>query len=111
MDTLDSYLVEIRKLLRATDQSRGKGKAVSASTQEHAGGKTERKGRGRMIRTDSLGGIDDMESGDDDGMGGYGFFDAGMLLHALKGTSTGEREDGKTSPRRLVGKSLKFNEY
>lgn len=41
-----------------------------------------------------------------------GFFDAGMLLHALKGVRTDEREDSKaSSPRRLVGKSLKFSEY
>ncbi|EFQ98786.1 carnitine O-palmitoyltransferase 2 [Nannizzia gypsea CBS 118893] len=113
MDTLDSYLVEIRKLLRATDQSRVKAKAaVSDSTQKQAGAKSERKGRGRVIRTESLSNMDGSESGDDDGMGGYGFFDAGMLLHALKGARTGEREDSKaSSPRRLVGKSLKFDEY
>ncbi|KAM5455694.1 carnitine O-acetyltransferase yat1 [Microsporum audouinii] len=111
MDTLDLYLVEIRKLLRATDQSREKRKAtVSVSAQNQAAGKSERKGR--VIRTESLGDMDGMESGDDDGMGGYGFFDAGMLLHALKEVRTGEKEDGKaSSPRRLVGKSLKLNEY
>ncbi|EFE31503.1 uncharacterized protein ARB_01651 [Trichophyton benhamiae CBS 112371] len=111
MDTLDSYLVEIRKLLRATNQSRARGKAtVSDSAHKQAGTKSERKGR--VIRTESLGDMDGIESGDDDGMGGYGFFDAGMLLHALKGVRTDEREDSKaSSPRRLVGKSLKFSEY
>lgn len=41
-----------------------------------------------------------------------GFFDAGMLAHALKELQ-GDKERGrdKTAKRRLVGKSLKLNEY
>lgn len=40
-----------------------------------------------------------------------GFFDAGMLLHALKGVSA-ERERGdKPAKRRFVGKKLHLNEY
>lgn len=41
-----------------------------------------------------------------------GFFDAGMLLHALKGLNA-ERERGGDKPerRRFVGKKLRLNEY
>jgi hypothetical protein len=40
-----------------------------------------------------------------------GFFDAGMLLHALKGVSA-ERERGdKPAKRKFVGKKLHLNEY
>jgi hypothetical protein len=41
-----------------------------------------------------------------------GFFDAGMLLHALKGLNA-ERESRGEKParRRFVGKKLHLNEY
>jgi carnitine O-acetyltransferase len=41
-----------------------------------------------------------------------GFFDAGMLLHALKGVHA-ERERGSDKParRRPVGKKLQLAEY
>lgn len=40
-----------------------------------------------------------------------GFFDAGMLLHALKGVSA-ERERGdQPAKRRFVGKKLHLNDY
>lgn len=41
-----------------------------------------------------------------------GFFDAGMLLHALKGLNV-DRERGNDKPerRRFVGKKLRLNEY
>jgi carnitine O-acetyltransferase len=41
-----------------------------------------------------------------------GFFDAGMLLHALKGLNA-DRERGSDKPerRRFVGKKLRLNEY
>ena len=41
-----------------------------------------------------------------------GFFDAGMLLHALKGlNSERERTADKPAKRRVVGKKLHMNEY
>ena len=41
-----------------------------------------------------------------------GFFDAGMLLHALKGLNVDrERGGDKTPRRRFVGKKLRLNEY
>ena len=41
-----------------------------------------------------------------------GFFDAGMLLHALKGLNA-DRERGADKPekRRFVGKKLRLNDY
>lgn len=40
-----------------------------------------------------------------------GFFDAGMLLHALKGVQERERTHEKSSRRRPVGKKLQLNDY
>lgn len=41
-----------------------------------------------------------------------GFFDAGMLLHALKGVSAEKEQRGeKPAKRRFVGKKLHLNEY
>ena len=40
-----------------------------------------------------------------------GFFDAGMLLHALKELSGRESRREKPVKKRLVGKMLKLNEY
>lgn len=41
-----------------------------------------------------------------------GFFDAGMLLHALKGLNTDRERNGeKPERRRFVGKKLRLNEY
>jgi carnitine O-acetyltransferase len=45
-------------------------------------------------------------------MGGYGFFDAGMLLSALKNLNEDRGGNGeKPLKKRLVGKRLQFNEY
>lgn len=41
-----------------------------------------------------------------------GFFDAGMLLHALKGVSAEKEQRGeKPARRRYVGKKLHLNEF
>jgi hypothetical protein len=40
-----------------------------------------------------------------------GFFDAGMLLHALKGLSADREAREKPVKRRFVGKKLHLNEY
>ncbi|EEP81111.1 hypothetical protein UREG_05953 [Uncinocarpus reesii 1704] len=119
MQTLESYLLEIRKLLRALSPPSDRPSAVPAPNvaleRLDAGARTPR--RGRLIRTDSVAREIDTpltESGflEDDGMGGYGFFDAGMLLHALQELQEGrERGRDKPSKRRLVGKMLKLNEY
>ncbi|KAH8899640.1 hypothetical protein GQ53DRAFT_741811 [Thozetella sp. PMI_491] len=134
LDTLESYLLEIRRILRIT-----KGKTVGA-----AGGKATRarelesrprvanrlKSRGRLITgaeviksQKSLNGssspTDSMAMSEDDELGGYGFFDAGMLLQALKARSE-NLDSGETKPseraqvharRRDVGKKLRLIDY
>ncbi|EDN96662.1 hypothetical protein SS1G_01588 [Sclerotinia sclerotiorum 1980 UF-70] len=55
------------------------------------------------------------DESDDEGLGGYGFFDAGMLLQASKGRGEG-LDDSKTranahSRRREIGKKLRLSEY
>jgi carnitine O-acetyltransferase len=41
-----------------------------------------------------------------------GFFDAGMLLHALKGVNAEREQRGeKTERKKFVGKKLHLNEY
>ncbi|EEH08271.1 carnitine acetyl transferase [Histoplasma capsulatum G186AR] len=127
IQSLEAYLYEIRKLLRAT-QRKPVGPSSVRERQMDAESPTapvvvapgERvKGRGRLVRVDPqlVGGAGTVEtpttdSGDveDDGMGGYGFFDAGMLLHALKGLQA-DRDRDKPPKRKLVGKVLKLNEY
>lgn len=115
LDTLESYLLEIRKLLRATHRTDQETRLSSAASDRiPLGDRT--KSTGRLIRTEPFlmrGNetpttvSDEME---DDGMGGYGFFDAGMLLHALRELSGRDRRE-KAPKRRLVGKMLKVNEY
>ncbi|CAG8427299.1 unnamed protein product [Penicillium salamii] len=119
MHTLEQYLFEIRKLLRATNR-----KAMSPRTSrareteslaENLQSETSR--RGRIVRGGGMGGADTPTSAaessyiEDDGMGGYGFFDAGMLLHALKGLSADRESREKPPKRRFVGKKLHLNEY
>ncbi|TVY35814.1 hypothetical protein LSUB1_G007309 [Lachnellula subtilissima] len=50
---------------------------------------------------------------DDEGLGGYGFFDAGMLLQALKARGEGPGDDAKApeARRREIGKKLRLSEY
>lgn len=40
-----------------------------------------------------------------------GFFDAGMLLHALKSVNADRDKGDKPVKRRFVGKKLHLNEY
>ncbi|TPX24211.1 hypothetical protein DIZ76_013554 [Coccidioides immitis] len=119
MQTLESYLLEIRKLLRAASRPSEEPRAAAPpnAAQERLGTGTRTPRRGRLIHTDAAAREVDTpmtESGcfDDDGMGGYGFFDAGMLLQALQELQeVRERGRDKKSRRRLVGKTLKLNDY
>nr|KMM67943.1 carnitine O-palmitoyltransferase 2 [Coccidioides posadasii RMSCC 3488] len=119
MQTLESYLLEIRKLLRAASPPSEEPRAAAPpnAAQERLGTGTRTPRRGRLIHTDAAAREVDTpmtESGcfDDDGMGGYGFFDAGMLLQALQELQeVRERGRDKKSRRRLVGKTLKLNDY
>ncbi|KAK2752465.1 hypothetical protein FQN54_008127 [Arachnomyces sp. PD_36] len=124
IDTLESYLLEIRKLLRATQKgtSPRTSRAREAEAERVRGasggsaGAGRVRGRGKIIRPDvGMGGAEtpttDGGEMEDDGMGGYGFFDAGMLLHALRGMGSDRDRGDKPAKRRPVGKKLKLNEY
>ncbi|KAL4754916.1 hypothetical protein BDW72DRAFT_200326 [Aspergillus terricola var. indicus] len=120
MQTLESYLLEIRKLLRTTVHKPSSPRTSRAREMEMIAERVQRdQRRGRIVRTDAghlRAGTEtpttDSGDMDDDGMGGYGFFDAGMLLHALKGLNVDrERGGDKTPRRRFVGKKLRLNEY
>ncbi|KAJ5332507.1 uncharacterized protein N7506_006290 [Penicillium brevicompactum] len=119
MHTLEQYLFEIRKLLRTTNRkttsprtSRARETEALAETLQ-----SENHRRGRIVRGGGMGGADTPTSAaessyiEDDGMGGYGFFDAGMLLHALKGLGADRESREKPAKRRFVGKKLHLNEY
>ncbi|KAJ5091710.1 hypothetical protein NUU61_006580 [Penicillium alfredii] len=119
MHTLESYLFEIRKLLRATNRKTTSPRTSRARETEALAERLQNdpQRRGRIVRGDARGAdtpTTTTDSGDieDDGMGGYGFFDAGMLLHALKGLNAEREQRGeKPMKRRFVGKKLHLNEY
>lgn len=142
IDALESYFLEIRKLLRQT-QRRGTSTDKTASRAREAEEKRptgkRMKSRGRII--DGSGGAGagqktpETESGiaSDDELGGCkccifpcsvlagehradspltdGFFDAGMLLQALKAKDQDTRGSDRPQPRREVGKKLRLMEY
>ncbi|KXJ96881.1 carnitine O-acetyltransferase, variant 2 [Microdochium bolleyi] len=159
LDTLESYLLEIQRVLRVINrrtsanskQSRAReiddprdavGKSIGASAGAPPRGL---KARGRMISSglENLRALTRPSQSDlksqaseegpattDDGLGGYGFFDAGMLLHALKARSAtsaagGTAIDGGGGPQVLgnssaaahvrrrgdIGKKLRLVEY
>jgi carnitine O-acetyltransferase len=138
IDAIESYFLEIRKLLRMT-QRRGTSIDKGASRAREAEEKFGRsKNRGKAIAdTGSAGGGKREQqdnaavSSDDDDMGGCkfsllppdndapankfsidGFFDAGMLMQALKAKESGDqRPSEKVVQRREVGKKLRLMEY
>eukprot|EP00594_Rhizosolenia_setigera_P005322 CAMPEP_0178942016 /NCGR_PEP_ID=MMETSP0789-20121207/1745_1 /TAXON_ID=3005 /ORGANISM="Rhizosolenia setigera, Strain CCMP 1694" /LENGTH=831 /DNA_ID=CAMNT_0020621349 /DNA_START=188 /DNA_END=2680 /DNA_ORIENTATION=- len=115
MHTLESYLFEIRKLLRATNRKTMSPRTSRARETEALAEslQSESHRRGRLVRGGGAQGAETPTSAadssfmEDDGMGGYGFFDAGMLLHALKGLNAEREQRGeKPARRRFVGKKL-----
>ncbi|KAK4630942.1 putative mitochondrial carnitine O-acetyltransferase [Fulvia fulva] len=121
IDALESYFLEIRKLLRQT-QRRGTGGDKNASrareAEEQRPKGTRLKSRGRLVVGEQVGGAaapsaDDSGMASDDEFGGYGFFDAGMLQQALRANkgSEEERPSEKVQARREVGKKLRLMEY
>jgi len=129
VDALESYLLEIRRILRSTQRTKSGGDGKSSRVREassnrpHLGSRL--KSRGRLIRAGEPGkrtpgtmtpaSESVAQSDDEEGLGGYGFFDAGMLLQALKartegleGTGDGAKQQAK---RREVGKKLRLSEY
>ncbi|KAG6360628.1 hypothetical protein INS49_011692 [Diaporthe citri] len=140
IDTLESYLLEIRRILRITSRHHSapkqtRAREIDRSTHHHRKPTFNRlKSRGRLItgptaetiRTQKLGSAAGTQSptdesvtlSEDDELGGYGFFDAGMLLQALK--ARGEVDGGETKAseraavqarRRDVGKRLRLIDY
>ncbi|KAF2033516.1 carnitine acetyl transferas-like protein [Setomelanomma holmii] len=118
IDALESYFLEILKLLRqlkrrGTSADKTASRAREAEDRPKAG---RFKSRGRIITgepgkqaTPSESIVDD---DDDDGLGGYGFFDAGMLQQALK-ANRGDAEPSveREIVRRNIGRRLRLAEY
>ncbi|KAH6695162.1 choline/Carnitine O-acyltransferase [Plectosphaerella plurivora] len=153
VDTLESYLLEVRRILRITTRRNTgpDGVAVGGAKQtrareledSHHHIAAERpkaalaqrmKSRGRMITglepvkpsfmarssTGTMSPTEDSVMMSDDELGGYGFFDAGMLLQALKARNENLMDTGETKPseraavqarRRDVGKKLRLSDY
>ncbi|KAF2717941.1 acyltransferase ChoActase/COT/CPT [Polychaeton citri CBS 116435] len=119
IDAIETYFLEIRKLLKQTQRGNSTDKTTSKAREaeaEHARRVSRLRGRGRAVvgeptklPQDDSTGISD----DDDGLGGYGFFDAGMLLQALKSGKADDKghQDEKSMHRREVGKKLRLMEY
>ncbi|KAI9815667.1 MAG: hypothetical protein M1827_002063 [Pycnora praestabilis] len=123
VDALESYLLEIRRVLRQT-RTKGTSTDVKASrareVEERPRTNGKLKTRGKVIHPQGGKGVqtptdtDSKAESDDEGLGGYGFFDAGMLLQALKASQEEkERPSGKAAnnAKRNVGKKLKLNDY
>ncbi|ORY64425.1 choline/Carnitine O-acyltransferase [Pseudomassariella vexata] len=130
VDTLESYLLEIRRILRITNRQSMSMKQTRAREVDPSKAKTPKglKARGRMITgtevirnmTKSSVGTrspteESLAMSEDDELGGYGFFDAGMLLQALKargeGFDNGEAKASEKARRRDVGKKLRLVDY
>ncbi|KAG0648143.1 carnitine O-acetyltransferase [Hyphodiscus hymeniophilus] len=129
VDALESYLLEIRRVLRSTQRKTSPNASrvrETSANRPQAGSRM--KSRGRVIKASEIGRrtpgamtpVDDSNvTSDDEGLGGYGFFDAGMLLQALKARGEG-LDDGTAKPseratvnarRREIGKKLRLSEY
>ncbi|KAI5864264.1 choline/Carnitine O-acyltransferase [Durotheca rogersii] len=134
VDALDGYLLEIRRILRITNRKSTSSKQTRAREidPEKARRANHRpKARGRMItsmdtlrsQTRSSTGTrspteESLMMSEDDELGGYGFFDAGMLLQALKargetleGESKASERAAANARRREIGKKLRLVEY
>ncbi|TVY39415.1 putative mitochondrial carnitine O-acetyltransferase [Lachnellula occidentalis] len=149
VDAIESYLLEIRRVLRTTQRgtSPKASRAREATTSRPKTG-NRLKSRGRVIRATEgkrtpgmmTPVLDSTAGSDDEGLGGCksnscsvnmdwdvdlqvwieaddtrvdGFFDAGMLLQALKARGEGLGDDAKApeARRREIGKKLRLSEY
>ncbi|KAI0479288.1 choline/Carnitine O-acyltransferase [Xylariaceae sp. FL0804] len=145
VEACESYLLEVRRVLRITSRNRGSTARQSRAREVDlayikAGNRL--KTRGRMITGADGGGgggggaraavrasrsstgtrsptEESLMMSEDDEIGGYGFFDAGMLLQALKargeafdqGESKASGRAAAKARRRDVGKKLRLVEY
>jgi len=121
IDALESYFLEIRKLLRQTHRRStvsDKNSTRAREVDEKRPKAQNMKSRGRVVKAGGTAKAapkaEEADSGaiSDDDYGGYGFFDAGMLLQALKAKDdAAERPSEKIAQRREVGKRLRLMEY
>ncbi|KAM0192917.1 hypothetical protein ACHAPC_001717 [Botrytis cinerea] len=128
VDAIESYLLEIRRVLKSTRRgtSPKASRARETSTNRPTAGK-KLKSRGRVLRTAELGKktLGTMTPGYESAAASYfvglgdGFFDAGMLLQALKARGEGLDDSNTRSSerananarRREIGKKLRLSEY
>lgn len=132
VDTLESYLLEIRRILRISNRKmsvKGSRAREAEMDMEKPKPASRLKTRGRPITAvDSFRSTTGTTSptnessafSEDDEIGGYGFFDAGMLLQALKHRSVqfdaaAEQRAAERAAvqarRRDVGKKLRLIDY
>ncbi|KAK5998025.1 Putative mitochondrial carnitine O-acetyltransferase [Cladobotryum mycophilum] len=132
INTLESYLMEIRRILKITNRKVAATKSSRAREAESARPKapSRLKSRGKLLTGTEVTRLEGARSitgpvspteasfgpSDDDELGGYGFFDAGMLLQALRArgepmdeaeTKASERA-AVQARRRDVGKKLRL---
>jgi len=122
VDSIESYLLEIRRILKTTKKEGGGPKQSRAREIEERRPSTvgRLKSRGRIIKAetskaDAVGTqtpTTDSGEVEDDGLGGYGFFDAGMLLQALKANKDEPKpSEAAAAHRRRAGTKLALSEY
>ncbi|KAK4228011.1 putative mitochondrial carnitine O-acetyltransferase [Podospora fimiseda] len=147
VDTLESYLLEVRRILRIIGNNKGPGIKHSRArevddakvgvkpklTHQHSSSRHKLRGRlitgglpngGQRGMNGSISPTDDSNGSlmmsEDDELGGYGFFDAGMLLQALKArhdgyengeTANGHERSNTHARRREIGKRLRLADY
>ncbi|KAH0372836.1 acyltransferase ChoActase/COT/CPT, partial [Aureobasidium melanogenum] len=119
IDAIESYFLEMRKVLRQT-QRRGTNTDKLASRAREAEQMKAKarpknarmKSRGILVDGSRTPALESEQVSDDDGLGGYGFFDAGMLLQALKQEQNGNiKPSQKAAARNKVGKKLQLMDY
>lgn len=147
VDAMESYFLEVRKLLRQVHRGASQDKTASRAREieEQPARLTKTKSRGKAImgadsRKDSLTPGMELEGDDDEeGLGGCeyhnclhsslhlsveilvieamltfqpdGFFDAGMLLQALKAKETDNQSTERVTAKNHVGRKLRLAEY
>ena len=134
VDALEAYFLEIRRLLRASQQKSKSPKASRAREVEEKPDVGPKKKSGRVIKSEDVTVDDSKEESDDDGLGGCGpllfiierffyqvltlfpdgFFDAGMLLQALKASQEERDRPGEKAvgiAKRAIGKKLRLSDY
>lgn len=132
IDALEAYFIEIRRLLRTVTKAKSpKASRAREREQKEEEEESKRKGGrvqgrsskrfGKAVGGEQAGagvdkGQDDVNGGeeeeeDDDGLGGYGFFDAGMLQAAIKASQQVKASVVKEARRPAVGKKLRLGDY